>query len=174
MNWINRFYWEQQSNPSQRWQIKILNTYIKRKKNILKKKYLAGERDIRSGEVSEARVRLSPRGSIHGQALTPRHWLPIVRQRIHTEAGEQRPPRRPRRRRRRRRRRSTFRLRHFLSYFFGFFFFSDIKIKSKNNFFFFFGWGDNGERKRSYMIWGVFINFDLRQNLWSIQDKKQN
>ena len=70
----------------------------------LPRAYLAGERDVRRGDLQDAGVRRHPR--LHRQALAPRHRLALVRQRVHPRPREQR-----RRRTRGSRRRQLRRLR---------------------------------------------------------------
>lgn len=66
--------------------------------------YLAGERDVRRGDLDDAGVRrhAPPLHRRQRQALAPRHRLALVRQRVHPRpaAGEQRRRRAGRRRRR--------------------------------------------------------------------------
>ena len=100
--------------------------------------YLPSERDIRRGEVGEARVRVTPSWSTNRQALASRHWLAIIRHRIHMERWKQRSWR-PWCCRSRHRWSSCLWFRHF---FFFFFFFLLLNLKTINKtFFFFFGRG---------------------------------
>jgi hypothetical protein len=94
--------------------------------------YLAGERDVRRGDLQDAGVGRHP--GVHRQALAPRHRLAVVRQRVHPRPREQR-RRCPRRRRRRQVRclRPRRRLHHsksatlfFLSLFFWYFFLANV------------------------------------------------
>jgi hypothetical protein len=74
--------------------------------------YLAGERDVRRGDLQDAGVvGHAPRRLHRRQALAPRHRLAVVRHGVHTRPNEQR-RRRPGSRRRRAVRRRRGRLHH--------------------------------------------------------------